>query len=342
FLGRAHTVSFRSRLSTIQRRGLVTYIAPQFQGRENLELSFTALFDESENIRTFSSRKWEGSVQLAHRWTRSKTMFYRFTYRRVSIDQNTLKIRADLIPLLSQPVRVGIPSVTYVDDRRDNPTDPRKGTYNSVDLGVASKIFGSQADYSRLLARNSTYHPVGKKLILARTLLFGYQQNLTTNPDLPVDEQIPLSERFWAGGASTHRGFAENQAGPRDLVTGFPLGGAALLVFGTEVRFPLVGDNVGGVLFHDAGNVYSRIENMSFRVNQHGDTDFDYMVHAAGLGIRVRTPIGPFRVDFAYSPNTPRFVGCKGTREELLYGACEAVPQRLSHFQFHFSLGQTF
>ncbi|MEN6535559.1 MAG: POTRA domain-containing protein, partial [Bryobacteraceae bacterium] len=86
FLGRAHTVSFRSRVSTIQRRGLITYVAPQFQGKENLEQSFTALFDESENIRTFSSRKWEGSVQLAHRWTRSKTMFYRFTYRRVSID----------------------------------------------------------------------------------------------------------------------------------------------------------------------------------------------------------------------------------------------------------------
>ena len=211
-----------------------------------------------------------------------------------------------------------------------------------ADFGVAAKPFGSQADFLRLLSRNSTYHPVGHKLVLARTVLFGYQQSLSTNPNLPSNQQIPLPERFFAGGASTHRGFPENQAGPRDPVTGFPLGGSALLLFGTELRFPLIGENIGGVLFHDAGNVYSRIENLSFRVSQRDVSDFDYMVHAIGLGIRFRTPIGPIRVDLAFGPNSPRFIGCKGTRDELLFGACEAVPQRINRFQFHFSLGQTF
>lgn len=342
FLGRAHTVSFRSRVSTIQRRGLVTYVAPQFQGYETLDASLTALYDDSRDIRTFSSRRWETSAQITQRWTRSRTLFYRYSFRRVSIDENTLKIRPELIPLLSQPVRVGIPSGTYVDDRRDDPTDSHKGTYNSVDFGVAAKPFGSQADFLRMLSRNSTYHPVGRKLVLARSVLFGYLQTLSTDPNLPSNQQIPLPERFFAGGASTHRGFPENQAGPRDPVTGFPLGGSALLVFGTELRFPLIGENIGGVLFHDAGNVYSRIENLSFRVSQRDESDFDYMVHAIGLGIRFRTPIGPIRVDFAYGPNSPRFIGCKGTRDELLFGTCEAVPQRINRFQFHFSLGQTF
>lgn len=342
FLGRAHTVSFRSRVSNIQRRGLVTYIAPQFQGYENLDASLTTLYDDSRDIRTFSSRRWEASGQITQRWTRSKTLFYRYSFRRVSVDENTLKIRPELIPLLSQPVRVGIPSGTYVDDRRDDPTDSHKGTYNSLDFGVAAKPFGSQADFLRLLGRNSTYHPVSHKLVLARSLLFGYQQSLSTNPALPSNQQIPLPERFFAGGASTHRGFPENQAGPRDAVTGFPLGGSALLLFGTELRFPLMGENIGGVLFHDAGNVYSRIENMSFRVHQRDKSDFDYMVHAVGLGVRFRTPIGPIRVDFAFGPNSPRFIGCKGTREELLFGACEPVPQRINRFQFHFSLGQAF
>ena len=60
-----------------------------------------------------------------------------------------------------------------------------------------------------------------------------------------------------AAAKHTIRGFPMNQAGPRDPETGFPLGGNALLFHSTELRFPLIGDNIHGVLFHDMGNVYS-------------------------------------------------------------------------------------
>ena len=247
FMGRAHTISLRTRASTIQQRALVSYVAPQIRGRQSLDLSFTALFDSSKDKRTFSARRWEGSTQIAQRWTRSRSLFYRFAYRRVSIDEATLAISKGLIPLLSQPVRVGVFSVGYVDDRRDDPVDSRRGTYNSLDLGVASKLFASETDYFRLLARNSTYHRVGSKLVLARTLSFGMMASLRKRPELPAPPQdIPLSERFFGGGAASHRAFPENQAGPRDigtgfpdLGTGFPLGGKALLTFSTELRFPL-------------------------------------------------------------------------------------------------------
>ena len=111
------------------------------------------------------------------------------------------------------------------------------------------------------------------------------------------------------------------------------------------MRFPLIGDNIGGVLFHDAGNVYSKASSISFRVNQKDLQDFDYMVHAVGMGIRYRTPIGPVRLDLAYSINSPRFMGLKGTYEQLLDPNLVGVPfvqQRISQFQFHFSLGQLF
>jgi outer membrane translocation and assembly module TamA len=156
---------------------------------------------------------------------------------------------------------------------------------------------------------------------------------------------VPLPERFFAGGATSHRGFNENQAGPRDLLTGFPLGGKALLVNNTEVRFPLIGDDIGGVFFHDAGNVYSNFSNLSFRVRQRDLEDFDYMVHAVGFGVRYRTPVGPVRLDLAYSINSPRFNGLQGTYEQLLQPDLTGVPivqQRISRFQFHFSLGQLF
>ena len=344
FMGRAHTVSLRTRVSTLEQRALISYVAPQIHSRQNLDLSFTALFDSSKDVRTFSARRWEGSTQIAQRWTRSRSLFYRFAYRRVSIDKATLKISEGLIPLLSQPVRVGVFSVGYVDDRRDDPVDSRRGTYNSLDLGVASKIFASGTDYFRLLGRNSTYHRLGSKLVLARTLSFGMMTSLRNRPELPPSPQdIPLPERFFAGGAASQRAFPENQAGPRDLETGFPLGGKALLAFSTELRFPLFGQNIGGVLFQDAGNVYSSLQDISFRFRQRDKTDFNYMVHAAGFGVRYKTPVGPVRLDFAFSPNSPRFFGCNGTISQLILNGCQSTTdQRINRFQFHFSLGQTF
>ena len=162
-----------------------------------------------------------------------------------------------------------------------------------------------------------------------------------------------MPERFFSGGSFSHRGFPNNQAGPRDDITGFPLGGNALLMNSFELRFPLIGDNLGGVLFHDAGNVYSSVGNISLRSSQRSIRDFDYMAHAVGIGFRYKTPIGPLRVDLAFGPNSARFSGFAGTRDELLQCAgpstvdptrprCSSVPQRINQFQFHFSLGQAF
>jgi len=348
FLGLGHTVSLQTLASTLRQRALLNYVAPQFEGHESLSLSFSALFDYSKDVRTFAARRWEGTVQLAQKVSRANSFQYRYTFRRVTLDQNSLQITPGAIPLLSQPVRVGLIGGSFVQDRRDDPVNSHRGILNTVDLAYAWKGFGSETTFTRLLLRNATYHPIRRDIVIARTLQFGYIQRFGGLPE------IPLSERFFSGGASTQRAFPDNQAGPRDLLTGFPIGGNALFFHSTELRFPLIGDNIGGVLFHDMGNVYSGVTAVSFRFRQKNLQDFDYMVHSIGFGIRVRTPVGPIRGDLSFSPNAPRFFGFNGTRDDLL-----AIPpseplcslqtplprcsnQKISWFQFHFSLGQTF
>jgi outer membrane protein assembly factor BamA len=349
--GLAHSISLRTRISTLERRGLLTYTWPRFRNQERLNVSFTGLYEDSNDIRTFSYKREEGSAQLSQRISKATTLFYRYTYRRVGIDQATLKITPFLIPLLSQPVRLGLISGGLIQDRRDDPVDPHKGIYNTLDVGLAEHVVGSQRNFLRFLARNATYHPIGKKLVLARSTEFGDIYAFRYSGGLLA--AIPLPERFFGGGGTSQRGFPENQAGPRDPVTGFPLGGTAVLFNQTELRFPLVGDNIGGVLFHDAGNAYSSLGNLSFRVKQRSLQDFDYMVHAVGFGIRYHTPVGPIRVDLAYSINPPRFFGFKGTLQDLIDAgkspctpapgvANKCVAQSVSHFQYFFSIGQTF
>jgi outer membrane protein insertion porin family len=335
FLGLGHTVGVQTLLSTLEQRALVTYLAPQFEGNSNLSLQFSGLFDLSHDVRTFSARREEGSVQLGQKLSKANTIQYRLTFRKVNI-LGTPLITPELIPLLSQPVRVGLVSTGLIQDRRDDPLDAHRGSYNTLDLALASQALGSQTGYGRVVARNSTYHPLTKNLVLARSTSFGLIERYSGLPE------IPLAERFFGGGPFSNRAFPDFQAGPRDLETGFPIGGNALFLNTVELRFPLVGDNLGGVLFNDIGNVYSAVNRISLRFSQRNLQDFDYAVHSYGFGIRYRTPIGPVRLDLSLSPNSPRFFGFKGTEDQLLFGGGQQVVQRINVFQFHFSLGEAF
>jgi outer membrane protein insertion porin family len=333
--GLGHTIGLQTRVSTLQQRALVTYAIPQFEGNAKLNLQFSGLFDISKDVRTFSARREEGSVQLGRKLTKANSIQFRYAFRKVNIIGTPL-VTPELIPILSQPVRVGLLGLSFAQDRRDDPADAHHGVYNTVDVSLANKGLGSQTGFGRVIARNATYYRVTKTVTLARSTYFGVIQRYGGLTD------IPLAERFFSGGSSSQRAFPDNQAGPRDLETGFPIGGNALFMNSVEMRFPLVGDNIGGVLFNDLGNVYSSIGNISLRWGQRNLSDFDYAVQSFGFGIRYRTPIGPVRVDLSVSPNSPHFFGFQGTYNELIFGGGKQVVQRINVFQFHFSLGQAF
>jgi len=335
FLGLAHTVSLQTQASTFDQQALFTYLAPQFRGNDKVDLQFSVLYDYSRDVRTFTDRRQEASVQLSQRHSRALTYQYRFLFRKSDVIGKPL-ISPELIPLLSQPVRVGALSMDLIHDRRDDPIDPHHGIYTTVDLAVAAGLFGSNTDYGRIILRNATYHQITHSLVFARSIYFGEISRFGGQPE------IPLAERLFSGGSTTDRGFPDNQAGPRDPITGFPIGGTALLMNSLELRFPLIGDNIGGVLFHDMGNVYSGLGELSLRYHQNNLDDFNYAVQTLGFGIRYHTPIGPLRVDLAFSPNSPRFFGFQGTYDQLLFGTGVQVQQRINRFQFHFSLGQAF
>jgi outer membrane protein insertion porin family len=337
--GLGHTINLQTLVSTLEQRALLTYVAPQFLGNPKLSWQLSGLFDLSHDIRTFTSQRREGSVQLSQKVSRANTLQYRYTYR--DVDLSNLLISPDLVPLLSQPVHVGFFSMSFIQDKRDDPIDSHHGMYTSIDLALAASAFGSETGFGRIVARNSTYYSLTKNLVLARTTDFGMIEQFSG------PTPFPLAERFFAGGTFSNRAFPDFQAGPRDPITGFPVGGNALLMNTVELRFPLVGDNLGGVLFNDLGNVYSAVNKINLQFRQPNLQDFNYAVQGFGFGLRYHTPIGPVRVDFSLSPNSPRFFGCEGSINQLIY--CDVpgsnVPrtnQRISVFQFHFSLGQAF
>lgn len=362
FLGIGDTVSVRGNYSSFEKRASINYLQPRFLGVQGRNISYTLLYDDELNVRTFASRREEASVQVTQKFSKAFTGILRAAYRRVSVGDVVIPVL--LVPQFLQPVRIGIVSANLSWDRRDNPADPHHGMFNTADIGVAGKFFGSQRSFGRILLRNATYYRLTKNLVLARQTQFGVIIPFSVAPGLTADESVPLPERFFGGGADSLRAFPYNEAGPRDIgaplvpggptsaPTGFPLGGNALFFNNVELRFPLIGQNIQGVFFHDMGNVFTSLSDMSLRFSQRNLQDFDYTVHAAGFGVRYKTPVGPIRADFAYSINPPSFNGFNGTPQELLQcnpnapnpslTYCTPSQQSISHFQFFFSIGQTF
>ena len=396
FRGRDHTITFKADVGSLQQRGLVSYTAPRWFNSPNWKLSLTAFYDNTIDVTTFTSQRLEGSVQAEEIISKATTMAYRFTYRRVKA--NNIDISPDQIPLLSLPVRVGEPGFSYIRNKRDNNLETSKGSYNTIDAGVAAAVFGSEADFSSILGQNATYHAFGKnrpkekKFVFARSLRIGLETAFgntvilppgqacpsPTETSCPSTTVIPLAERFFTGGGNSHRGFGLNQAGPRDPVTGFPLGGSALFLNNFELRLPptnlpFVQDNLSFAIFEDAGNVFTNGQDMlnnllrwhqknpqlCLQPSTANQCDYSYVSHAVGVGVRYKTPIGPVRFDFGYNLNPPAFPSCQALPSFTGQGVSSYcvnnststtggstlpyfVPQHTSHFNVYFSIGQSF
>jgi outer membrane protein assembly factor BamA len=369
--GTEDSLTLHTSYGLLEQIAILTLLNPHVRASKNVSASISGGYSNIQDITTFEASTLQGDFRITQKYKRTETFIYDYLYRRVAVNPNTLQVSADLIPLLSQPVRVGGPGVTWFHDSRSpGPLDAVKGNYTTLQTFVTSTELGSQANFWKIDGSNSTYYQFGKqKYVFARNLRIGYERSWGPNPNAgndacvgdllttnPSCNAIPLPERLYAGGANSHRGFPINGAGPRDLQTGYPVGGSAAFVNTFELRLPpqtlpLVGNSVSFVIFNDMGNVFQNANEMfpSFtRFHQPdkqtcanvsgsiGTCNFNYFSQAVGLGARYRTPVGPIRLDFSYNLNPPVY--------PVIYDFNNNPPHegQAAHFNFFFSIGESF
>lgn len=167
-------------------------------------------------------------------------------------------------------------------DKANDIFDPTRGWKFTGFVSAAGVGLKSDYHYYKMSADVSRYFQPAPRLTLATRLKAGVIS--------PYGERkvSPVEDRFLIGGASSLRGWARNAVSPVDSY-GNQTGGESMLEGSAELRFPLY-EIIGGALFVDAGNVWR--DPFVYKLNE--------LKYNAGLGIRIRTPIGPGRIDLAF------------------------------------------
>ena len=325
-------------------RGLFTFREPRAFGTTG-DAQFSAFVDQSRRTSYSFNRKGVTSEYARRLSTYTVTGRYTFDYTKVFESPISAQDQL-LIDRLFPQVRLSKILGGVLRDSRDDVLDPQRGSVIGFDTSLAARLLGSEVGFIKSFFQSFIYRRIpGRSFVLAAGARIGaavgFAQEvppvleIASRPALaalsgPVpraaegDElfgvirELPASERFFAGGDTTVRGFSLDSLGTEDTLDdsqGFPQGGNAMAIFNVETRAPYW-KNLQLVWFLDAGNVFSRVSD--FRLNELRAT--------SGVGFRYRSPIGPLRVDWGWKLSTRLLPAGGRERSNVL----------------HISLGQAF
>lgn len=312
-----------------------------------LGLTGNLFYSLDPNFRTGGLQFREGLVQLDYlepwlfhtrtrglvapyiRWVQEETFHQRTLGYNVSMRRDFTSTRRAALGLQSKYVRttekgVVVPRYTtrfinldLIQDARNNLFDPSSGHYLQATAEYAGGILGGRNRFDRTSLTGQIYSSPQEGWVLAARVKIGNILPVGLGPiregaaDTLRLSHVPIEERFRVGGGTTIRGYSEGTVGRRNP-DGQPIGGLFLLLASLEVRFPLV-SLFQGSLFMDLGNVWTDASNVTFGRFSDGFSQRAYdpenVAYSMGLGLRMRTPVGPFRFDYGFKVGSGRAPG---------------------------------
>lgn len=286
-LGSARLIGLRTRYDANLQEGRLYFSQPLLR-RFPLQTTASSFFRrEIKDI--FRTERIGVSVQQQVQLRERFILNYGYRLERAkTVDREPDELVGPLPPIIT---RIAPLTLTASRDVRDDILDASRGSFISLALEYAPATFGSQLRFAKFFGQYFLYVPLAKpkeipwqsgfrktRLVYAAGVRVGLASGLGGQTLVP-------SERFFAGGGTTIRGFQLNKVGPSDSLGA--LGGDALFITNHELRFPLI-SAIDGAGFVDVGNVYSRYKDFSLRD----------LRKAAGIGLRLRTPYVLLRLDY--------------------------------------------
>jgi outer membrane protein insertion porin family len=284
WLGGGRHFSILAQYSSIFTTGAIRFVQPHFLSPSTQAI--VNLSQDREDEDTYLNNATRFNPRLDHIFSPhlSGGIWYRLEYERLSkISEATIEA---LGPVRNRGLLSG-PSLALSWNTSDGPLKPTKGEVVTLRLDQAGKIWGGQFSFYKVTAEAKKYLFLGWETVLAGRLKIGFAE------PLGPEENLPISERLYAGGENSVRGYPRRKLGPLNA-NGDPIGGLSLLEGAVELRRPIWGP-VGGALFLDFGQVSTR----SF------DPPINDLKFAAGFGLNYQTPIGPLELYLGFPFRPP-------------------------------------
>jgi outer membrane protein insertion porin family len=313
--------------TALEYRVLATYRAPKVLWR-TADLQVAGGVEQGSRT-SFSFKHRFVRVNLSHRVGASWNVLGQYSIQQNNIfDDRIATADRPWIDRLFPQVRIGSVSASAVRNTRDDVFDPGHGSLLGLNGELALRQLGSEVGFAKTFLQGFIYRklPTRRRIVAAGGVRLGLGTGfprevvITNDSGQPVPatlRDLPASERYFAGGDTTIRGFDLDRVGRPDTFDsdGTPKGGHAEIILNGEIRMALWKD-LGVVGFVDAGNVYSLVTDLSLA----------HMRSGAGFGIRYKSPVGPIRFDFGFKLGTLQTFG---TRRE-------------DRIAYHISIGQAF
>ncbi len=275
FLGSADLLGTSFRLNRDERDARAFFRSPYFFSKK-LNTEFFLSYNRTIKP-AFTLDRIGFTLQQQIKIKKSSVISYNYTYEKI----DTLYPVFQDVQNMDTTDRLGTLNVAFSRDTRDDILDATRGMFLSQSLRYAPGFLGSKTQFIRYFGQYNTYQKLANFLTYAVSVRVGLGKGLSGD--------LPTSERFFAGGGTTIRGFKKDELGPRDPSSDLPLGGDGVFILNQELRFPIF-KKLGGVVFLDLGNVYPKIS----------DIDFFDIRKTAGFGFRLHTPFVLVRFDWGF------------------------------------------
>jgi outer membrane protein insertion porin family len=281
------TFSAMLQYGTAEKRGLLSFDTPYFF-KTHISSSFKVWAD-NEIYPSYEFYRFGIGETLIKRLTPNSYAMASFSWYKTTL--NNLEITPQGIDQEKTPFETTALNLSYVNEKRDDPFNPTKGSFFSSNLKIGLPVFEKGYSFIKFRWSFQKNFKISKNGTFAASVRNGLAAG-----------EMSITERFFAGGIKTFRGTYWDQLGPMDPVTENPTGGNALILFNFETTFPLQVFPISDLyysIFADIGNVFSTVEAVRL----------DQMQSAVGLSLKYKTPLGPLRIDVALDLGTgqPKF-----------------------------------
>jgi outer membrane protein assembly factor BamA len=277
------------------------------------EFVLTGIVEQAKRS-SFDFARREARAQAGVRLSEHYSAIGVYSFQRTELlnERFTLE-QQPLIDRLFSQYQLSKLSGSLIRDSRDDVLDASSGTLVIVDAELAARALGSEVGFLRTYMQGFYYRqlPTPRRAVLALGARVGAAHGFPREVEGQIVQDLPASERFFAGGDTSVRGFTLDRLGNERTTSasGFPTGGNSVVVLNSELRVSVIG-SVQAVGFFDAGNVFPLAS----------DLDLTDLRPAAGFGVMVNVPgIGPIRVDLGFNLDPRELVPGTPERRHVLH-----------------------